>query len=283
MGKKKFSYVLVGSVYEQGDKNYSSEEIITLPEIEDNSLEAIDFYTTGEMKSDFVSNLPEKYRNKNSFSIRVTNNQTGRTYHVKTIFDNFELHEEISNIRKRTVNLDAGYQTLSLLPVSDLVDKSWLRVKEALANKDMEVLGSYFSPNSTYYFKLNRYLNSTYDYGQEEQVLDNLYTEFRDYHIFRKAYVAQQGKVKNLRPKASKKSDMFSQPMIVKRPEFGTDYVQQQVVAYNTRGEKEEFLEPDEILEFQDFQDDGYEAYSHIKKKEQAKVMKKKRSSRDEY
>lgn len=283
MGHKKFSYALVGSVYDQGNKNYSSEEVIILPELVDNSLEAIDFYTTGVMRSDFIKNLPEKYRNKNSFSIRVTNNRTRRTYHIKAIFDDVELHEAISDIRKRTVFLEDGYQTLSLIPLGSLTDKYWSRVQEAITRKDISLLGSYFSPNSTYYFKLTRYLNSAYDYGQEGPTLDNLYTEFRDYHIFRKVYVAKNSRIKNFSSSVVNKPSLFSEPLAVKRPEFGQDYVQQQVVAYNTRGEKEEFLEPDEILEFHDFQDDGYEAYPQLKKNEQAKVMKKKRSSRDEY
>lgn len=283
MPKNKFSYDLIGSVYDGKSNSYLQETIISLPDIEEDNLVAIDTYTTGMHQLDFMKTLPEKYQDKNSYSIRVTNNTTGYHYYVKAIFHQPELHEELASIKKETVMLGASYKAVQLMPRGPLVDECWGLVTEALDKRDRDLLEHYFSPKSTYYFKLNRYLNSSFDYGVGEQELHSLYMEFRDYPLFRKVFVARDKKIKNFGTHISKKHPALIEPTVLKMPEFGADYIQQQVIDYNTSGKKEEFLDASEILGFWDLEDDGYGAYPQLKRKAVAKQKKKTRNSHEEY
>lgn len=252
-------YELIGSLYRQYEKQpYQNEQIISLEDIPLNSLENIDKLTSSMTTMDLIEMLPEKMQDKNHFSIRVWNHYSDNYYYVKTIFDNPEINSLLMQIQKKTVLLEEGYKTLSLVPICPLVNSYWKKIEDALNKKDLSTIGEYFSEQSKYYFKLERYLESGYDYGEKEKALENLKLEFRDYRIFRKVYVKE-----NYYTKATPKNSIFlmepqkkskyetphyqtSKPSNSKNMDTDTDFILQMTHNFNTQGEKEEFLEPEE-------------------------------------
>lgn len=257
MTRKKINYLLVGSVYNKFSKEqYQREMIVQIPNVNLNSLEAIDYYTSGLSIAEFYQALPELLQNKNMFSIRVENTDNQTYYYTKAIFSDPELHRILQQVKKKKVLLTNGYKTLSLVPSCTLVNKCWEKIETALKNRDIETLEQYFSSNSSYYFKLIRHLNSGYDYGIEERALEDLKLEFRNYHIFRKVYITQ--KKNNII--ASNYMHIISpekhQPPENQFPYSDAEYRAHRTHQFNTQSDKEEFLEPDEYAECNPYFDD---------------------------
>ena len=151
-------------------------------------------------------------------------------------------------VKKKPVLLEEGYKTLSLVPVCPLVNSYWKKIEEALNQKNFDTIGEYFSEQSKYYFKLTRYLESAYDYGEKEKALEKLKLEFRDYRIFRKVYVKENYYTKST-PKnitsatpLQEKSNFYFQPAPSAKEESDVDFLWRMTHIFNTQGENEEFL-----------------------------------------
>lgn len=281
MATSTYSYALVGSFYDKATKNYHNQESIVLDNVSLDSLENIDLFTTGLSYANFYKGLPKHYQEKNQFSIRVTNNRTGAQHFLRTIFSQPQLHDALQEVRSKTVLLvDRGYQTLSLLPLSSFIENHWKDICQLLQQKDEDKLATYFGRNSSYLFKLQRYMNSSFDEGYESEVLRTLCIEFRDYPVFRKFFLESNKKTGTFYMNTPKDTLIYKQPMVLKPAEFGKDYIQNQVNSYNNLGEKEEFLTAEEILEFHPFTDTGDSFFPSLAKKAKSK---KKRDSHDEY
>lgn len=257
MARKKFEYQLVGSIYDPYASNpFQEQESITVPGLSLDCLEDIDFYTTQFRRGEFVEQLPSYYRDKTHFSILVFNNYQDSSYFIKVIFKDDLYGEEfaslIPSIRPQNVFLDDKYKRLALLPQSELVNKYWKKIENALEKRDVDTLGKYFSVNSSYYHKLIRYLNSGYDEGAEFRALENLKLEFRDYHIFRKAFVAENSYHSSYSASDTKKSSTTSNSVATPMAEFSVDeeeYRSSLTQEFNLQGENEEFLTPREYAE----------------------------------
>lgn len=246
-------YELIGSLYRQYEKEpYQNEQIISIPGISLNSIEDIDKLTSSMTTMDLLEMLPEPMQDKNHFSIRVWSRYSDKCYYIKTIFNNPEIHSLLMKVKKKTVLLEEGYKTLSLVPVCPLVNSYWEKIEEALNKKDFDTIGEYFSEQSKYYFKLTRYLESAYDYGEKEKALENLKLEFRDYRIFRKVYVKENYYTKTI-PKSTtspktlqEKRDFYFQPATSAKQESDIDFLWRMTHMFNTQGKSEEFLSPEE-------------------------------------
>ena len=133
-----------------------------------------------------------------------------------------------------------------------MVNKYWKKIEDALEKRDVDTLGKYFSVNSSYYHKLIRYLNSGYDEGAEFSALENLKLEFRDYHIFRKAFVAENNYHSSYSTSDTKKSSTTSNPAATPMAEFSVgeeEYRSSLTQKFNLQGKNEEFLTPREYAE----------------------------------
>lgn len=280
MSRKKLNYSLVGSVYNMfSELPYQEETIIKLPNINLNTLEEIDLYTSRLSITEFYQTLPESLQNKNLFSIRVENSDTQTYYYIRTIMNNPQIYNILRSIKKQKVLLTNGYKTLSLVPICSLVNDCWEKIEQALKNRDEDTLGKYFSPNSSYYFKLIRHINSGYDFGMEEKMLEELKLEFRDYRIFRKAYIAQEKeKYKTYLSTNVKKvsKDTYFLPGN-EYPYSDKEYRDHSTYLFNTQTDKEEFLEPEEYAECNPYYNDP-----GPQKKLTIKPKKKVVSSKDE-
>ena len=94
-----------------------------------------------------------------------------------------------------------------------------------------------------------RYLNSGYDEGAEFRALENLKLEFRDYHIFRKAFVAENSYHSSYSASDTKKSSTTSNPVDTPMAEFSvpdSEYLSSLTHHFNVQGGDEEFLTPRE-------------------------------------
>lgn len=280
MPRKKLTYSLIGAVHNMFSKiPYQEETTVRIPNINLNTLEEIDYYTSGLSITEFYQALPESLQSKNLFSIRVENRDTQTYYYIKTIMNDSQIHNIIENLKKQKILLTNGYKTLTLVPICTLVNDCWKKIETALKNRDAETLGQYFSPNSSYYFKLIRHINSGYDYGMEEKMLDELKLEFRDYHIFRKAYIAQK-KHKYLSNSTITINNYPKEkylPLENKYPCSDAEYRTYSTYLFNTQTDKEEFLEPEEYAECNPYYDDP-----GPQKKNNNKAKEKKLSSRNE-
>lgn len=243
-------YELIGSIHRQYEKEpYKQQEVISIPGISLNSLENIDRFTSSMTEMDIMEALPEQMQDKNHFSIRVWTHFNDNIYYIRTIFNDPEIHELLLQIEKKAVLLDGRYKTLSLVPKCPLVNNYWEKIEQALNTKDLDALGQYFSTQSKYYFKLERYLNSGYDYGEKEKALQELKLEFRDYRIFRKVYVSQKRNYYASTPVSRKNKNVTPAIFFEAEatfPHSEDDYREDMTYLFNTQSEKEEFLSPEE-------------------------------------
>lgn len=242
-------YELIGSLYRQYEKEpYQNEQVISISGISLNSIEDIDKLTSSMTTIDLLEMLPESVQDKNHFSIRVWSRYSDKCYYIKTIFNNPEIHSLLMKVKKKPVLLEEGYKTLSLVPVCSLVNSYWEKIEEALNKKDFDTIGEYFSEQSKYYFKLTRYLESAYDYGEKEKALETLKLEFRDYRIFRKVYVKENYYTKTISKSAASPRTLQEKSNFATsaKEESDIDFLWRMTHMFNTQGESEEFLSLEE-------------------------------------
>ena len=182
-------YDLVGSVYvkyAKGNK-YKEEEIIKIPGVTFKSLEDIDIFTAGLSSSyDLSSRLDDKYQEKNTFSIRVTNNDKS-FYYKSIIYNNPDLIKIIETLKKDKFYTTHGYRTIKMYNGNNpLFLDAWLDVEKKIIEKDSEWLSRVFGENSSYYTLINRYINGDVFDSETYEILSDLKESFREYDVFRK-------------------------------------------------------------------------------------------------
>ena len=167
-------YDLVGSFYNNFTKKYEKEEIIKIPGVTFNSIEDIDKFTASMNRFTFTSNLDEKYNNKNTFSIRVTDNKDNCYY--------------------RTINMIGANNTL--------FNTAWKTVRSKITSsneEDKEWLFSIYTKNSRYGKILYKYMTGDSFDANHDDILLELEKLFRDYEVFRKYFVNKdRDLIKNL-------------------------------------------------------------------------------------
>ena len=273
-------YELIGSLYRQYEKEpYQNEQVISISGISLNSIEDIDKLTSSMTTIDLLEMLPESVQDKNHFSIRVWSRYSDKCYYIKTIFNNPEIHSLLMKVKKKPVLLEEGYKTLSLVPVCSLVNSYWEKIEEALNKKDFDTIGEYFSEQSKYYFKLTRYLESAYDYEKKKKALETLKLEFRDYRIFRKVYVKENYYTKTISKSAASPRTLQEKSNFATsaKEESDIDFLWRMTHMFNTQGESEEFLSPEEYA----MCNPGYDDIP-APQLTKSRKKKKKKSSRDE-
>ena len=180
-------YDLVGSVYDKYAKGnkYKEEEIIKIPGVTFNSLEDIDKFTASLSSSyDLSSRLDDKYQEKNTFSIRVTNNDKS-FYYKSIIYNNPDLIKIIESLKKDSVYTTHGYRTIKMYNGNNpLFLDAWLDVEKKIIEKDSEWLSRVFGENSSYYNLINRYIKG--DPFENGYLILELEEAFRNYEVFRK-------------------------------------------------------------------------------------------------
>ena len=180
-------YDLVGSVYDKYAKGnkYKEEEIIKIPGVTFNSLEDIDKFTAGLTGAYDLSNrLDGKYQEKNTFSIRVTNNDKS-FYYKSIIYNNPDLIKIIESLKSDLVYTTHGYRTNKMYNGNNpLFLDAWLDVEKKIIEKDSEWLSRVFGENSSYYTLINRYIKG--DPFENGYLILELEEAFRNYEVFRK-------------------------------------------------------------------------------------------------
>lgn len=180
-------YDLVGSVYDKYAKGnkYKEEEIIKIPGVTFNSLEDIDKFTAGLTGAYDLSNrLDGKYQEKNTFSIRVTNNDKS-FYYKSIIYNNPDLIKIIESLKRDLVYTTHGYRTNKMYNGNNpLFLDAWLDVEKKIIEKDSEWLSRVFGENSSYYTLINRYIKG--DPFENGYLILELEEAFRNYEVFRK-------------------------------------------------------------------------------------------------
>ena len=180
-------YDLVGSVYDKYAKGnkYKEEEIIKIPGVTFNSLEDIDKFTAGLSGSyDLSRRLDDKYQGKNTFSIRVTNNDKS-FYYKSIIYNNPDLIKIIESLKRDLVYTTHGYRTNKMYNGNNpLFLDAWLDVEKKIIEKDSEWLSRVFGENSSYYTLINRYIKG--DPFENGYLILELEEAFRNYEVFRK-------------------------------------------------------------------------------------------------
>ncbi len=197
-------YDLVGSVYDKyarGNK-YREEEIIKIPGVTFNSLEDIDKFTAGLSGSyDLSSRLDDKYQGKNTFSIRVTNNDKS-FYYKSIIYNNPDLVKIASSLKKNTSYRVSGPRTVKMyLGNDELFIDAWSDVQNKILRskvieEDREWLYNVFGENSRYTTLINRYIKGDPFDSETDIILLDLEQDFREYEVFRK-YLTNKDKLKN--------------------------------------------------------------------------------------
>lgn len=186
MAKRK-QYDLVGSVYDKyarGNK-YKEEEIIKIPGVTFKSLEDIDSFTASFSGFyEFSNSLDDKYQKKNTFSIRVTNNDKS-FYYKSIIYNNPDLIKIIETLKKDKFYTTHGYRTIKMYNGNNpLFLDAWLDVEKKIIEKDSEWLSRVFGENSSYYTLINRYIKG--DPFENGDLILELEEAFRNYEVFRK-------------------------------------------------------------------------------------------------
>ncbi len=180
-------YDLVGSVYDKYAKGnkYKEEEIIKIPGVTFNSLEDIDKFTAGLTGAYDLSNrLDDKYQEKNTFSIRVNNNDKS-FYYKSIIYNNPDLIKIIESLKRDSVYTTHGYRTNKMYNGNNpLFLDAWLDVEKKIIEKDSEWLSRVFGENSSYYTLINRYIKG--DPFENGYLILELEEAFRNYEVFRK-------------------------------------------------------------------------------------------------
>ena len=254
----KYTYELMGSNYDRYQKNpYTNQTVIRVEGIPLTSLEEIDAFTCDKSEIDFSKYLPEKDRDKTHFSIRVTNNKTEESYFVRTIFAKPELLEVINGIKKEPIKIDGKYKTIHKVPFTPLVASVWQKIERALEEGDQDTLDRFYHPNSTYAFKLKRYLGSSFASDESLRALRDLQQEFFDYPLFRKAFLSREKKFERKTPPRAAmnteirpKKETYEQPL--KLQKVSPFQKEQEKIAFinrmNTQDEREEFLDEAELI-----------------------------------
>ena len=190
-------YELVASNYDKYKKNYHDEQVV----LGVNSIEKIDEITAGVKKYDFINSLDEKYQDKNTFSIRITNDK-GYSYYQKVIFDDKDLLEIINSLTKKTISTAEGPRTVKYITIrNNLFRKSFNEVIKLIESDQLDKLNLIFNENSNYSFLIKRYLNRDRT-EDNEYLFRDLSESFKDYEVFRKYLVNKDKKlVSNLRVK----------------------------------------------------------------------------------
>ena len=190
-------YELVASNYDKYKKNYHDEQVV----LGVNSIEKIDEITAGVKKYDFINSLDEKYQDKNTFSIRITNDK-GYSYYQKVIFDDKDLLEIINSLTKKTISTAEGPRTVKYITSrNNLFRKSFNEVIKLIESDQLDKLNLIFNENSNYSFLIKRYLNRDRT-EDNEYLFRDLSENFKDYEVFRKYLVNKDKKlVSNLRVK----------------------------------------------------------------------------------
>ena len=185
-------YSLIGFVYNKNSSYpYQQIEVINIPNMSFDSLEDIDSYTCNPTMTIFKQKLPDKFQNKNAFAIQVVDRLTQEAYFIKPIFDQSELKILLNSIVKKEGFIDEQEKELSIIPEILLVEESWKKVQTAIKNRNLALLEEYFSNNRSYYSKLSNYIHKEHGHSDMKKDLEALKSEFRDYPIFRNAFVAQ--------------------------------------------------------------------------------------------
>lgn len=203
MAKRK-QYDLIGYVYDKYNRfnKYTEEEIIKIPGVTFNSLEDIDKFTAGLSGSyDLSSRLDDKYQGKNTFSIRVTNNDKS-FYYKSIIYNNPDLVKIASSLKQNTVYRASGPRTVKMyLGTDDLFMDAWGHILNKIINskvndEEREWLYSVFGEKSRYTTLINRYIKGDPFDSETDKILLDLEQDFREYEVFRK-YLTNKDKVKN--------------------------------------------------------------------------------------
>lgn len=248
-------YELVGSNYDKYKRKYYDEHVI----FGVNSIEKIDKITAGIEKIEFMTSLGKEFEDKNTFSIRVTNDK-GYSYYQKAIFNNPEVLEIINSLTRKTISTAEGPRTVKYINISNaLFRKSFDEVVSLIESSELDRLNLIFNENSNYSFLIRRYLNR--DRSEDNSTLfRDLSENFRDYEVFRK-YLVNKNKtqVSDLRVNPSV-STSFNKTIIreSKVNDDNKDIYQERIITFpdGTYKEDEEFL-TDEEKEEMTYGDEG--------------------------
>ena len=239
-------YDLVGSVYDKYAKGnkYKEEEIIKIPRVTFNSLEDIDKFTAGLTGAYDLSNrLDGKYQEKNTFSIRVTNNDKS-FYYKSIIYNNPDLIKIIESLKRDLVYTTHGYRTNKMYNGNNpLFLDAWLDVEKKIIEKDSEWLSRVFGENSSYYTLINRYIKG--DPFENGYLILELEEAFRNYEVFRK-YLTNKDK-KNIISNVNVTSSNIpvKTNLDVIEDKLGSDI---SYVPLDSDDEDEDVYDPDEYL-----------------------------------
>lgn len=249
-------YDLVGSFYNNFTKKYEKEEIIKIPGVTFNSIEDIDKFTASMNRFTFASNLDEKYNNKNTFSIRVTDNKDN-CYYQSVIFDEPLLVEIINSLNKRTVYLSDGYRTINMIGANNtLFNTAWKTVRSKITSsneEDKEWLFSIYTKNSRYGKILYKYMTGDSFDANHDDILLELEKLFRDYEVFRKYFVNKdRDLIKNLCV-SSDTIPLDTSITSLERKCVGSTYESKK--DYLDDYDKEEFFDEEEIKMMSDGED----------------------------
>lgn len=271
VAKGKYTYELMGASYDPYQKgSYHNQEVIRLKEVSLNTLEEIDVFTCDKSQINFTSYLPERYQDKNHFSIRVINNYTDSSYFVRTIFSHPELKELLAGIKRVTITIDGKHKTIARVPSTPLSLSLWSKVERALEEKDQDTLDRFYHPNSNYAFKLKRYMNSPF-FEEEFGALSELQKEFFDYPVFRKAFLNREKKFMATPRKVTRFTmdsdlDPTLSYQLKQTVPFQAEYATVQAVnQQNNQTDQEEFLGEEELEQA------GYFEKTEAKKQEKNK------------
>ena len=184
-----YKYDIVGSYYDKCAKGnkYREEEVIKIPGVKFNSLKDVDRFTASTTKSDFENMIKDNYTYKNHFSIRVTNSE-GRSFYRSIIFDNKELVDLITSIKKKTIKSPNGPRTVDyIMGNNKLFLDLWDKVDKLVKIKNSDAVTNAVDDN--YAFIIRRYIESDANEMSEDYTMIREW--FREYNVFRKYFISK--------------------------------------------------------------------------------------------
>lgn len=184
MGK----YALVASYYSLKTKRYDKETLVKVDGYDFSKLQDIDKFTLGNSKS-MVWNTIRRENNVegcNFLSIRYVKNQDADPVYYMVMFDNKELLSCVNDLKLGIGS--QGKYTYSIAKNNAFFGDEKEKLLVLIEKRDYEQLDSLVGKRGHLRFLIDRYLNSFYDYGEEDKRIRDLadiVLEFSRYKTFR--------------------------------------------------------------------------------------------------
>ena len=290
-------YSLIASHYELTTQEYSNEVVISIPNVDLSTIQAIDNFTARYNRFDILNLIKEitgEY-NLNSVGVKCT---TTCSY-LPIIEVKSEFIPCTENIKKDKYWAFGRWIYINRINTdTELFQKEASKMREIIRTKDLEEIKKHYpysGDKDNFYSLVNAYISA--DPNNEESYFENLILkEFSNYLTFRKWIVAKERKKRStttsFNPSRSMPPKQTNQTVISRTPNEYTNlaiaeynkqngpYSYQTMIAHNLNnlGRQEEFLTPEEWQQAM-----GLEEKSPLSKpKTKKKTPKQRRSSYEE-